>query len=110
VFLRACVCAVMTSTNPVERPQVLEYRAVPAQVRRASPRDVLVGVLCSLACIALCIWVVIAFVGGIAWSSSGHLFIGIILHLSAIVATPPACFAAEAAGALFSGKTARERA
>ena len=107
------------STNPLQPPphvlpdalpHVLEYRTLPpAKAPRPSARDLLVGTACSLACVALCIWVAIAFVGGIVWFSGGHWFIGIILHLSAIAATPPACLAAEAAGALFSGKTARAR-
>ena|SRR5438105_902082 len=106
------------STNPLQPPpdalpdalpQVLEYHSPPTSAPRPSGRDLLVGTACSLACVALCIWVAIAFVGGIAWFSGGHWFIGIILHLSAIAATPPASIAAEAAGALFSGKTARAR-
>src|SRR5258706_4452843 len=99
------------STNPAhpDPPHILEYRSA-AKTARPSARDIIVGVLCSLACVALCIWVCIAFVGGVAWLVGQHWLIGVSMLLSAIVGTPPACYAAGAAESLFSGKNARGRA
>ena len=67
------------------------------------------GLLCTCASLALTVWIVVTFMAGVMFLMGGVSLVGIGMLLCAIVATPPACYAAALAGELFSGKVARRR-
>jgi hypothetical protein len=104
------MCPMSTNPSHPDPPEILEYQGPSPSASGPTTRDLLVGVLLSVACLALSVWVGIAYIGGIFWLSGQYWLIGVSMLLSAIVATPPACYAAEAAQSLFTGKTARRRA